>query len=349
MSGPSASAPRPVASGAAAPAPAAVRGCVEHVPTGKPRPSIEERFPEQGTSGHAASLVVVVEHGRGERVLPPSVRVQAGADDARRIEQAHFVLPLPEGGFGPRTTTVEAGDLARTTLEVPFVPLPPRGGRHELELPAFPVSLSRASGEVVTVCTRPHRIVVDDPIANVLEPAPRENPPPRDQPEVWQAAQHAALGALAALPAGLFAYWLYRAWRRRPRPVAPPPPPRPPWEVALEALEALRDERLPEQSRGAEHVRRTADVVREFLGARYGFDGLESTTREVLAALRRAPDAGDLGEVEAFLRQADLVKFAKIVPTVAECALSLERAFAIVRAAVPEARLAGVGGAEGGP
>lgn len=325
----------PVAS-ATAPAPTQ-HGCVEHVPAGKPRPSFEETFPARGTSGHVARLVVVVEHGRGERVLPPSVRVQAGADDLRRLEQAEFVLPSADGEWAPRVTTVESGDLARTTLEVPFVPLPPRGGRAELELPAFPVSLSRASGEVVTVCTRPHRIVVDDPIANVLEPAPRDNPAPRDQDEVWTAAKHAAAGALLAVPLLLLAFFLYREWARRARVAPPPAPPRPAWEVALDALERIRSERLPERGRHAEHVGRTADVVRRFLGDRFGFDGLESTTREVLAALRRAQDARGLEEIEAFLRQADLAKFAKIVPTEAECALALERALLIVRAASPAA------------
>src|SRR5690606_30334931 len=94
----------------------------------------------------------------------------------------------------------------------------------------------------------------------------------------------------------------------------PPPPPRPPWEIALEALTRLREER----DRGLDEAGietwadAVSDVVREYLGARYGFDGLESTTDELVASLHaREPSDARLEVVRAFLRECDLVKFAK--------------------------------------
>ena len=61
----------------------------------------------------------------------------------------------------------------------------------------------------------------------------------------------------------------------------PPPPPRPPWEVAFEELDAVRHAGLVDEGRYAEHFDRVCDAVRKYLGGRYGFDGLETTTDEM--------------------------------------------------------------------
>ena len=88
----------------------------------------------------------------------------------------------------------------------------------------------------------------------------------------------------------------------------------------------------------AEHFDRVSDVVRRYLGDRYGFDGLESTTREMLGELRRTtPRIPVLDEIERFLRQADLVKFARLTPTEPECSTALNEAQLIVERTVPPA------------
>ncbi|HYP90048.1 MAG TPA: hypothetical protein VEQ59_17885, partial [Polyangiaceae bacterium] len=111
---------------------------------------------------------------------------------------------------------------------------------------------------------------------------------------------------------------------------------RPPWEVAREALHDLRHAGLTREGRFAEHFDRVSDVVRRYLGDRYGFDGLESTTREMLGELRRTtPRIVVLGDIERFLRQADLVKFARLTPSEPECAAVLAEADSIVENTVP--------------
>ena len=147
------------------------------------------------------------------------------------------------------------------------------------------------------------------------------------------------LGSRIALPIGLLAAWLIGRYLRRPRPEPPPPPPRPPWEVALEELFDVRHAGLVAEGRLAEHFDRVSDIVRKYLGARFGFDGLESTTREVLYVLRRvSPPLEPLDSIETFLRQADLVKFAKTVPSAEDCELALTRAERIISTTLPEAR-----------
>jgi hypothetical protein len=312
--------------------------CVERVPEGKPPPRLSDRFEKRGTSGHAVTLTVVVEHGKGESVLPGGLTLGAAPDGLAKLEKQHFIVPDPDGGVAPTLESEPSGDQVKTTLTIPLVPLPLEAGRHTLTLPPLPIAVSRASGQIVTLCTRPHEIVVEDPIANDPDPSPLENPPPRRQREEWLLAKQVAVGALVALVVGALLAWLISRLRRRPKKGPPPPPPRPPWEVALEELFDLRQARLIEEERYGEHFDRLSDTVRKYLGGRYGFDGLESTTREVLATLRAVePPIAVLSQIEGFLREADLVKFARVTPSVTACEQADMLAEEVVRRTIPAA------------
>jgi hypothetical protein len=335
-----ASAPLPADGGAASGAaadgnPAARSACIEHIPEGKERPTLEESFPERGRAGYAAKLVVDVPHGLGETVLPGGFRLQLDSPEGRAITRAEFVIPALDGPAAPVVKRSEGEGAVRTRVELPFVPLPKEPGPHTLTLPSVPIAIARQSGELITVCTAPHTLLVDDPTANVPSATPRPNPPPLRQLEVWTAAKNVALGALLALPIGALIALLVSLWLRRDRPAPPPPPPRPAWEVALEALARVRNQRLIEQGLTSQLFDEVSLAVREYLGRRFGFDGLESTTRELLEHLARlgpnAPQHELVQDIEALLRRADLVKFANLTPEAAECELALERGERIVR------------------
>jgi len=340
----------PSASAAPSP-PSGSDTCREHVPEGKARPKLTESAPSKGQSGHALTLALTLEHGKGETVLPGGLQTQSDDPNVRALERAGLYLPDPDGGAGPVLVRTEAGERVTTKLEISFVPLPQKPGRNTLVIPALPISIARASGDVLVLCTSPHEVTVEDPIANTSNPAPRTNPAPRPQREEWLALKNALLVGAIALVLGAIVAWLVGKWLRRPRPVPPPPPPRPPWEVALEELFDVRHAGLIAEGRLAEHFDRVSDTLRKYLGARYGFDGLESTTREALGVLRNmTPTVNPLDAIETFLRQADLVKFAKTVPTADDGELALVRAEHIVRETLPTsqtlaAELAAVGGA----
>jgi hypothetical protein len=118
---------------------------------------------------------------------------------------------------------------------------------------------------------------------------------------------------------------------------APPAPPAPPWEIALERLDEVRYASLLEVGRYQEYFDRVNDAVRQYLGARYGFDGLESTSDEILQALRRATlEQIAMPAVVQFLEDCDLVKFAKFTPTTEECTRALDSAERIVRTTMPQ-------------
>ena len=315
--------------------------CVERIPAGKDRPHFTDKIATRAISGHALALEVVVEHGKGETVLPTGFRLLGESPEAKALEREGFVLPDPDGAAGPKLVRTEQGERATTRVRISVVPLPAKPGRHVLVLPPLPIAMSRASGELVTVCTAPHTVSVEDPIANTPNPSPRGNPAARRQLEIWTSAKHVVFAGLLALLVGALAALLVSRWLRRPRRLPPPPPPRPPWEVALEALHDIRHAGLTREGRFAEVFDRVSDVLRRYLGDRYGYDGLESTTREALVSLRAvSPSIDDLSGVETFMRDADLVKFARLTPSEEECLDLLARAEGIVTRTIAVAPLA---------
>jgi hypothetical protein len=306
------------------------------VPSGASRPVVREQFPAHATSGYAAALEVSVEHGKGETVLPQGFQTQASSAAAKELSEAGFYLPEADGGAGPSMTTTPNATGMVTKVTIPVLVLPPKPGRNQMTLPPMPIAIARASGELLTLCTDPHRIVVDDPTASTPDARPRANPAPRQQVEEWTLAKQVSIGALAgavlATAAALLAMW----WARRPRPVPPPPPPRPPWEVAFEELYAVRYAGLAKEGRFAEHYDRVSDAVRKYLGGRYGFDGLETTTREMTSILRRVePTVVELATILQFLDESDLVKFARMTPSEDDCTRILNQGEHIVRVTIP--------------
>jgi hypothetical protein len=327
---------------AGAPPPRAPRGtvaasCVEHLPAGATRPEMSVTFPARGLSGYEARLEVVVRHGAGETVLPEGLRVQRDSDAFRAVTAAHFVIPDPDGGSAARIEVERSEARATTTLSLPFVPLPPAAGRHELELPPIPIAVARASGELVTLCTAPQRIVVEDPVASEADPQVKPNPPPRPQREPWQAAKIGFFGGLGLVALALLLGWLLHRWLSRPRPAPVVPKPLP-WVAALEELERIRRSGLLEEGRRDEHYDRVNDCVRLYLGERYGFDGLESTTDEMRRWLGRVrPRPPELTKIVRYLEDADLIKFADVSPSDHDCRDALGRAERIVRVTTPRA------------
>lgn len=320
---------------AGVPAPASVTGCTELVPQGATRPEVTDTLPERGRSGYAATLVVTVRHGKGESVLPSGLSLQSHSAAVKQLRAAGWVFPNQDGSGGARLTTKPDpahGDRVTTTLELPLLALPETGGRHVLTLPPLPISVARASGQVATVCTHPHQIMIDDPTAETTDPKPKGNPPPRVQREEWVALERAVLYGALGIAAGALLAWLVARWLRRPKPAPPPPPPRPPWDVAFEKLDEVRHAGLLATHRYSEYYDRVGDAVREYFGARFGFDGLESTTDETLERLARSAVTGvTMPEIAAFLEQCDLVKFARVTPTPDDCTKALADAELLVR------------------
>lgn len=334
----SAEPPPDVPPAGSAAAPIAYATCIEHLPTGSRRPQITEQFPARGLAGYALELVITVRHGAGETVLPQGFVLRDDATGLSEIRKAGFSFPVQNGPGRARIEPSSVDGGAQTKVTIPVIGLPKEAGSKELTLPPLPISVARASGEVMTLCTVPHTVRVDDPTANfpVASVKPKGNPGGRRQLEDWAAARAAAIVSAVALVSLLLGALLARWWRRRPKILPPPPPPRPPWEIALSELDALRSGPLLGDGKLAEFVDALSDIARRYLGARFGFDGVESTSREVRKAMRGVtPPLPVLPDIEILLDESDLVKFARVIPSLDACTTLADRVESIVRLTIP--------------
>jgi len=207
-----------------------------------------------------------------------------------------------------------------------------------LEIPAVEVTYFGKGGEVLSARTPPIAVTITSLIANEPEPKLKENAGPvpviqRDYLYAYIAGGLAAAGLGAAL-----ALFIRRRLRARAA-HRPAPPPRPAHEVALERLD-----RLGASLATSEDLRpftfELSEIIREYLGARFAFDSLELTTEELVLRLRRRVPPQEmrgfvLGEVEGWLAGCDLVKFAKVAPSMAEARGALETGIRIVESSRP--------------
>ncbi len=279
-------------------------------------------------------------------VLTLTLRVTTPARDDVTIPRGQRFAPF-EVLRRPTPRVEVQGDRATHVFELELLALEP--GDHEL--PPVTLRVVTADGVVGEVSTAPLRVQVGSVLGNEPNAEPK---PPTDPVEVWQDDYTLAwlLGGVGLVLLGALLSWFFlRWWRRRPKAATPPPPPRPAWEVALEKLEALRRDRnaAVHEERVVAWVDQVSDALREYLGRRYDFDGLESTTDEVVAELRKRKLIGlSLDEVIALLRDCDLVKFAQAELGVEQSDLLLAGAFRVVRTTAPLGGTSGTGLVESG-
>ncbi|MCL5036002.1 MAG: BatD family protein [Chloroflexi bacterium] len=116
----------------------------------------------------------------------------------------------------------------------------------------------------------------------------------------------------------------------------------PPDETALSALSELEKEDLPSRERWKDYYSELSNILRQYLGARFGLPAPESTTWELIRMMKKKsmePQViEDTGQV---LSLADLVKFAKHVPAAADCTGDMSRARKIIETTGPEPENAG--------
>jgi hypothetical protein len=309
--------------------------CIEYLPEGATRPKLSSELPRTSLSGYAVELVVTIEHGPGETVMPDGFRINRGGDAMIALRESGWVIPEADGGVGPRIDRQE-GDATHTTkVAIPFVPLPDEPGRHLMALPPMPITVARANGQVMTLCTQQHSITIEDPIANEVEPEVRGNPDPRPQRDEWKTAKNFAFGALIVIALALVLAWLLHRWRSRPK-VEPSKPKVLPWIVAMRELDDIRRSDFLKDGKLDEYFNRVDQITRLYIGERYGFDGLESTSGEIRGNLSRVyPSITDPKLVEKFLADGDFVKYAEVTPRREDCEQAIAAAEDIVRLTTP--------------
>jgi len=260
-------------------------------------------------------------------------------------------VSLPEQPLGGleladrRVSTAIVGGQTKTTYELDLLAL--ESG--EVEIPALTVRTVGANGELGSATGKPLKLQVSSLIAN----EPNAEPKPETKPLSVMRDDYTLAwvvgGLLLVALIVLVTLRVQRYLKQRPKPAAPLPPPRPAWELAYEKLHELalqRDQMFAEQ-RGEEFIDGVSDALREYLGRRYGFDGLERTTAELLGTLERLrPNKLSLAGVTLLLEQCDLVKFARAKPEPEACQDLWNGAIGLIRATTPTPTVAPAAGPE---
>jgi hypothetical protein len=180
---------------------------------------------------------------------------------------------------------------------------------------------------VVTLNVDTSLAVVDS--SEIADIKPIHNLPGRIPPLLW-----ISLGtALGAFLIGLISS---RLWKHRAE-IIPLAPPVPAHLIALKALEALEARNMLEQDECKPFYTELSLILRSYLEGRFQLNAPDETTDEIVEELSRSPDLSGIQRniLQDFMRQADMVKFAKGHPD----RLSMESAFDTTKQFVEETKL----------
>ncbi|MCP4603256.1 MAG: hypothetical protein GY847_22530 [Proteobacteria bacterium] len=229
---------------------------------------------------------------------------------------------------------VASGEWIDDILKVQLIGFEPG----EVAIPPQKLTVVDVNGSIGEVETEPATVTVKSLVANEPEPKIKEDQGggvrvfEKDYTLLWVLGILGGAAAIVLLT--LLGRWLWA--KRSPRPGPPPPPPRPAEDIALEKLDALRLSTLLAQGQIKEFHVRLSETIREYLGNRYRFDSLELSTEELIRTLRESTIGRvDIEYTVEFLQETDLVKFAKMIPTLDESYRLLEKSFEFVKKTTP--------------
>ncbi len=269
-----------------------------------------------------------------EIVAPPGFEVVMTQPTERLGE-----FDIVDFGDVPRSTRDGATVLGRWYTLVGFEP------GHKL-VPTPPVRYRAPGGELTEIPSREIVVTVESVLARAGDAKDiRDIKPPEEPPVDWRPYYIIAAAVAVLVALVLLVTWLLRRRRRAEQAAAP----RPPHEIAREELDRLWARGLITVGAFKEYYSALSAIVRLYIERRFGVRAPEMTTEEFLLATARSGRLEPahrtlLGE---FLTESDLVKFARHLPTIADC----ERAYASARrfvdeTAAPEAADPGGSGTE---
>jgi len=271
------------------------------------------------TLGQSFALVIDVVHDPADTYsLQPGLAeaLSKGSLELRGEPQIARAVIAADAGVAAsaRTTlTLPLADVASMKPSLPALDLDVQGpsGPRKLHLPEQALS-------------------VESLVAKEGEPNPEHahhGPKPPEQITVRSYLWLWLLLAIAAVAAGMVAFNKYR--KRAAEKAAEPPPPERPDSEAQRRLKDLRDRAPWSTGQGRAAIFELSEIVRTYLGKQLDFNAVDLTSEELLLALgsRAAPVPGlDLLDFAERIRWEDLVKFAKLEPTAAECVNAVESA-----------------------
>ena len=198
-------------------------------------------------------------------------------------------------------------------------------GAHEV--PAVAVPFVRAAGDTLLRTTQPLALEVIS-ARSEGEDQLRDIKPPvfvRGGVPLWVVV---AIGLLALVLCAFGGVWL---WRRRTRPPQPPPPPEPIDYAAEFARIAACG--LLERGEFKTYYSLLSENLRRCLEEHLKIEAMEQTTSELADALQEAEVEAALRQpILDYLREADLVKFARFHPALEAARCAPDAGLALLRA-----------------
>jgi len=318
-------APRPAPERSVSPAPAPL-------PVGsKPAPA-DARLVEQPLSPEEPRVTV---HAEPEAVEIGEVITVFVTAEAARSVVVNLPTKINVGRFELLERVQDESPLEGERMQRRFTLKLAAFETGQLTVPAIALSYLGAGGVVKTVRSEPVTVEVKSVLANEPEPQARQNAAAVAvrEPVYWPLY---LVGSLLLAGLGfVVGWWAVRRWKSKEKRL-PAPPARPPHEVAFERLDKLSARGFEP---GVDHrlfYFEISEILRAYLGGRYGFESLELTTDELMYQLgQHAGRELVMGEVQGWLSGCDLVKFAKVSPRADQARGALETAIRIVSTTRP--------------
>ena len=138
-----------------------------------------------------------------------------------------------------------------------------------------------------------------------------------------------------ALAAFLIGILTTRLWKNREK-IIPVTPPLPAHVIALSALRALKNKGLLEKDECKPFYTELSMILRNYLEGRFSLNAPDETTEEIVEEMSRSPElsGSQRNILQDFMRQADMVKFAKGHPDRG----TMESAFGITEKFIEETK-----------
>ena len=137
----------------------------------------------------------------------------------------------------------------------------------------------------------------------------------------WEEIRDAAyLGILLAIVVAAFVWTTVRVIKNKPViRIVKIKPKLPSHIVAMNRIDEIKqDTSLKAEGNEKEYYTKLTDVLREYMHDRYGFDAQEMTTSEIIDEMLKMKNKESIKELREILEVADLVKFAKMKPSMFE-------------------------------
>ena len=141
----------------------------------------------------------------------------------------------------------------------------------------------------------------------------------KDLPFIFaEIRDYVAYGVIALILLALLVWllvWYIRRTLSRREAIVKPGPKIPPHVVAIKALVELKNRKLWQNGKYKQYYTALTDILRVYIGGRWGIGAMEMTTDEIIAALSDVElPLESRSNLVSIMRTADMVKFAKAEP-----------------------------------